>query len=144
MAYHRVYNNSNTTSVTRGAGTAYPSGAPEFILGFKFRSCCSIFGFLCNVLWIIVLSLCPFSFGHCIVCPLSLMASDYHFGILLKLFFSLCPFFAWSLYCRSFFEFPDSYYHIGIFKRFLYTISDLTTLQSFILEAINYMTFAIG
>jgi hypothetical protein len=22
--------------------------------------------FLCNVLWIIV---CPFSFGHCVVCP---------------------------------------------------------------------------
>ena len=29
---------------------------------------CSIFSFLCNVLYIIV---CPFSFGHCIVWPLS-------------------------------------------------------------------------
>ena len=126
MAYHRVYNNSNTTSVTRGAGTAYPSGAPEFILGFKFRSCCSIFGFLCNVLWIIVLSLCPFSFGHCIVCPLSLMASDYHFGILLKLFFSLCPFFAWSLYCRSFFDLRPLIAAFGMFKHFFAALSKLT------------------
>ena len=31
-------------------------------------SCCSIFRFLCNVLLIIVLSCCPLSFGHCIVC----------------------------------------------------------------------------
>jgi len=29
-------------------------------------SCCSIFRFPCNVLYTLV---CPFSFGHCIVCP---------------------------------------------------------------------------
>ena len=34
MTYHRVYSNSNTTDVTSGAGTAYPSGAPEFTHGF--------------------------------------------------------------------------------------------------------------
>ena len=42
--------NSNTTVVTRGAGTADPSGAPEFTPSFWWGSCCSIFYFLCNVL----------------------------------------------------------------------------------------------
>jgi hypothetical protein len=32
MTYHRVYSNSDTTDVTSGAGTAYPSGAPEFTI----------------------------------------------------------------------------------------------------------------
>jgi len=30
MTYHRL----NTTDVTSGAGTAYPSGAPEFALKY--------------------------------------------------------------------------------------------------------------
>ena len=30
MTYHRVCNQINTTDVTSGAETAYPSGAPEF------------------------------------------------------------------------------------------------------------------
>ena len=68
----------------------------------------------------------PFSFGHCIVCPLSLMASDYHFGILLKLFFSLCPFFAWSLYCRSFFDLRPLIAAFGMFKHFFAALSKLT------------------
>lgn len=33
MTYHRCCNMCNTTGVTRGAGTAHPSGAPEFIPG---------------------------------------------------------------------------------------------------------------
>jgi len=37
----------NTTGATRGAGTAYPSGAPEFTPGFKWGACCSIFSFMC-------------------------------------------------------------------------------------------------
>ena len=52
------------------SGTAYPSGAPEFIPGFLWGSCCSIFIFLCCVLQIIV---CYFlHFGHCIICPASI------------------------------------------------------------------------
>ena len=35
MTYHRISNNSNTTGATNGAGTAYPSGAPEFIPSFS-------------------------------------------------------------------------------------------------------------
>ena len=34
-------------SVTRGAGTAYISGAPEFTVGFKMCSRYSIFSFMC-------------------------------------------------------------------------------------------------
>ena len=50
---------------TSGAGTAHPSGAPEFSWG----SCYSIFSFMCIVLKIVV---CPFSFDHCVVCPSSI------------------------------------------------------------------------
>ena len=32
MNYHRICNKINTTGATRGAGTAYLSGAPEFNL----------------------------------------------------------------------------------------------------------------
>jgi len=35
MTYHWVRNKSNTTGVVSGAGTAYPSGAPEYTPGFK-------------------------------------------------------------------------------------------------------------
>ena len=62
MAYHQVWNNNNTTSVTHWEGTAYPSGALEFMHDFQLGSCCSIFSFVDRCL-----SLCPFSFGHCIV-----------------------------------------------------------------------------
>jgi len=34
MTYHRVRNYINTTGATSGAGTAYPSGAPESMIGF--------------------------------------------------------------------------------------------------------------
>ena len=32
---------------TSGAGTAYPSGAPEFTPGFQWSSCYSIYSFMC-------------------------------------------------------------------------------------------------
>jgi hypothetical protein len=37
-------------SATRGGGIAYLSGTLEFIPGFKWDPCCSIFTFMCNVL----------------------------------------------------------------------------------------------
>jgi hypothetical protein len=58
--------NRNTTGATGGAGTAHPSGSPEFTPVFQLGSNCSIFSFLCSILYIIV---CSFSFGHCNVCP---------------------------------------------------------------------------
>ena len=48
VTYHRVYNQKiNTTGATNGAGTAYPSGAPEFTPDFQWGSCYSIFSFIC-------------------------------------------------------------------------------------------------
>jgi len=46
----------NTTGVTSGAITAYPSGAHAYTPGFKCGSCCWIFSFLYGVLKIIVSS----------------------------------------------------------------------------------------
>jgi hypothetical protein len=56
MAYHRVCNKSNTTGATCGAGTASPflSTWVDTLSDFWWRSCCSTFGFLCGVLYIIV------------------------------------------------------------------------------------------
>ena len=61
-----------TTVATSGTGTCHPYGAPEFIRGFKWGSCCSIFKCLFNVLYIVVY---PFSFGHCVVWPSSIYDS---------------------------------------------------------------------
>ena len=47
MTYHRVCTQINTTGVTSGAGTAYPSRAPEFTPGFQWDSRYSIFSFIC-------------------------------------------------------------------------------------------------
>ena len=47
MTYHRVCSKINTTGATSGAGTVYPSGAPEFTTDFKWCSCYSIFRFMC-------------------------------------------------------------------------------------------------
>jgi hypothetical protein len=47
MTYIRMCNQTNTTGATSGAGTAYPSGAPEFTPGFVWGSCYSVFSFIC-------------------------------------------------------------------------------------------------
>ena len=82
MTYHRGCNNSNTTAVACGTGTAYYSTAPAFTPGF---SGIRVARFLCSVLKIIF---CPF-----VLFPLSIVlsallrftASDYPFDIF-KLF----------------------------------------------------------
>ena len=51
VTYHRVCNKINTTRVTSGAGTAYPSGEPEFTTGFQWGSCYSIFSLICMFCW---------------------------------------------------------------------------------------------
>jgi len=51
---------------TCGSGTAKPSGAPELTSGFYWCSSSSSFSFMWSILLIVV---CPFCFGHCIVCP---------------------------------------------------------------------------
>jgi hypothetical protein len=67
MPYHQICNQINTTGATSGAGTAYPSGAPEFTLGFSgFRVTRSLT--LCVCFVDRCLFFCIFSFGHCVVC----------------------------------------------------------------------------
>ena len=61
----------NTTGVTTGAGIAYPSGAPEFIPVFSgIRVTRSLVLYVCFVDR--CLSLCIFSFDHCVVCSSSI------------------------------------------------------------------------
>ena len=67
--------------VTSGAGTVHPSGAPEFIPGFQWGSCYSIFGFLCSVLQIVVCSFVLFLFAIVLSVLFSIYYSDYLFGI---------------------------------------------------------------
>jgi hypothetical protein len=57
----------NIITVTRGAGTAYPSGAPEFTPDFSgVRVTRSLVLYVCFVYR--CLSFCTFSFGNCAVC----------------------------------------------------------------------------
>jgi hypothetical protein len=46
--------NSKTTGVRCGAGTANPSRTPEYTPRFLRGWCCSVFSFLCNILWVVV------------------------------------------------------------------------------------------
>jgi hypothetical protein len=68
MTNHRVCSKSNTICATCGAGSAYPSGSPEFTCGFQCGWCCLIFfSFLC-----FINNICPFclfSFVHWVICP---------------------------------------------------------------------------
>ena len=52
---------SNTTGTTCGAGSAYPSRAPEITPSFGRGSCCLVFSFLCYF-FCTILCLCVFFF----------------------------------------------------------------------------------
>ena len=84
VSYHRVRNKSNTTDVTYGAGTTYPSGASEFTPGFQWGSCCSICSYLYNDLQIVVCPLVIFLLAI-VLSVLRFKASGYHFAVF-KLF----------------------------------------------------------
>ena len=57
--------------VTSGAGTAHPSGEPEFTPVFSgVRVTRSLVLYVCFVDR--CLSFCPFPFGHCVVCSSSI------------------------------------------------------------------------
>jgi hypothetical protein len=60
-------------------GTAYPSGAPVFTPGVNgFASTCSLVLCVCFVLIVV----CPFSLGHCVLSVLLLFTDSYYlFGI---------------------------------------------------------------
>jgi hypothetical protein len=68
ITYHRVCNKINTTGATSGAGTAYPSGAPEFISVFSGVVRVNRSFVLCVCFVDRCLSFCTFSLGHCVVC----------------------------------------------------------------------------
>jgi hypothetical protein len=72
VTYHRICKTSSTTGVTCGTRTAFHSGAREFIFGFKWDSCCSMFlSVFCIVFYRSLFVFGLFTFGHCIVCPSS-------------------------------------------------------------------------
>ena len=77
-------NQINTTSVTSGAGTAYPSGAPAFTPGLQRGSYFSIFSFICMFCRSLFVLLYFFFWPLCSVF-LRYTDSDYPFGIF-KLF----------------------------------------------------------
>jgi Zn-dependent protease with chaperone function len=97
MTCHWGCNKSNTTDVTNGAGTSYPSGVSEFtsvLVGVHVAP-----SFLCSVLYIIV---CPFVlFLFAIVLSVLLFtASDYLFGIL-SLLFWISLYYIWELWLQG-------------------------------------------
>ena len=73
----------------------------DFIPGFQWGSCYSIFSFMCRSFFVF----CPFSFGHCVVCPLI-------YGFWLPLWYLLAIVLSVLLW------FTASDYQFGIFKLF--------------------------
>ena len=69
MTYYRVCNYINTLGATSGAGSTYPSGAPEFTPVFSgTRVARPLVLYVCFLdRWF---SFCTFSFRHCGVCSL--------------------------------------------------------------------------
>ena len=83
--YYRICNYINTTGATSGAGTAYPSGAPQSIPGFSgVRVTRSLDLYVCFVDR--CFSFCTFFFAIVLSVLLRYMISDCSFGIF-KLFF---------------------------------------------------------
>ena len=72
---------SNTTGATCGAGSAYPSGAPEITPSLWWGSCCLLFGFLCCVVCTIVCLFVFFIFSHGVVSLFSIYEFDCPYGI---------------------------------------------------------------
>ena len=73
------------TGVTSGAGTAYPSEAHEFTLGFRWGSCYSLFSFMCMFCRSLFVLLGFFLLAIVMSVLLLFTYSDYPFGIF-KLF----------------------------------------------------------
>jgi hypothetical protein len=60
-----------------GAGTVHPSEAPAFTPAFSGIRVTRSFVFCVMFFFYRCLSFCPFSFGHCVVCPS--LISDFPF-----------------------------------------------------------------
>jgi hypothetical protein len=70
MTDHRFCIYQYATSGTSGAGTAYPSGAPDFTHGFMWSSCFATSGFIYNVFVDSCLYFSTFSVHRCVDCSL--------------------------------------------------------------------------
>ena len=91
--YYRV---CSTTGATSGAGTAYPSGAPEFTPVFSgVRVTRSLVLYVCFVDR--CLSFCSFSFGHGVVC-----SSIYGFWLPLWYLQTLPNTLPYMVHCQTF------------------------------------------
>ena len=77
ITYHRVCDKSNTTGATCGAGTAYPSGAPDFTPGFS-GACVTQSLVFCVMILVRCLSFCSFVV---IVLSVLLRFTDYDYFI---------------------------------------------------------------
>ena len=69
------------TGTTCGAGSAYPSGAPEITPSFWWGSCCLFFSFLCCVMCTIVCLFVILIFSHGVVSLFSIYEFDCLSGI---------------------------------------------------------------
>ena len=78
MAYHRIFNRRSTRDWYDLSRNCLPFRSTRVHPSPFF--CYSIFSFLCSILLVIV-SVCPFSFGHCVICP-----SNYGFWLLFGIF----------------------------------------------------------
>ena len=76
MTYHWVCNNSNTTGATCGAGTAYPSGAPDCNIVFS-RVCAAQSVVFCVMFCRSLFDLLAITLSSL----LRLTAIDYIFGV---------------------------------------------------------------
>jgi hypothetical protein len=79
----------STTGATSGAGTAFPSGIPEFTTVF-FGVCVTQSLVLCACFVDRCLSFCTFSFGHCVVCSSSMYGFWLSLWYLSTHFLKLC------------------------------------------------------
>ena len=99
--YHRTIPKSNIK--IEGRGKIYNINIHIHFLG----SCCSIFSCLCadcSVLQVIGRLFVLFRFDHCIVCLSSIYGFWLPLWYLQTLLVDPFVFFAWSLYCLSFFD----------------------------------------
>ena len=120
---------------TIAAGTAYPSGAPEltrFLVGFVLFN----HQFYAQSFVDRCLSLCPFYFGHCVVCPLI-----YSFRLpiwYLQTLLSMWHFLFWPLCCLSFFDLQLQITHL-VSSNSSINVAFLLILLQFLVSQTNFI-----
>jgi hypothetical protein len=98
-----------TGHIFGGAGTANPSGTPEFTPGFN-GVCVTRSLVVCVCFVDRCLSFCPFSFGHCVVCSSAIHVFWLLFGIF-KLFKTTTEIFIYHCIITGLVSSADLCYH---------------------------------